>query len=646
MQYTATSLKTRLRVFFIVIICVAVTITGRLCYVQLFRASALRFLAAEQWYRDLPLMAKRGNIYDRNGILMAQSTLTYSVYVRPVAVTNPENVAQVLSSHLKTDYNLMLSKAKNRGASDHLIKMQVDKSTAMEIVAHNENGIYISQTYNRDYPMGSTAGQVLGLVSVDSHGQGGVEAYYDTFLRGIDGRTAVQSDLRGRPIKNGETYYTPSIDGNNMVLNLDAQIQRAVQDICKRAYDDQGAKNVSALVMDMETGGVLASCAAPYFDMNMQPRENVTELLEQVKNLPMVNVLEPGSTFKIITLAAAIEEGITNESELFSCSGARMIGSERVKCWKSTGHGTQDLAHGVMTSCNCVFMDLAIRLGVDKYYEYLNKFGIGKKSGIDSFAEPSGLILKKETVRPVDLARIGFGQAIAISPIQFQSIMGAVVGDGILKTPRIVNHIENAPNVIQNPVKGRILSQKTVDRVRDMLYGVVSEGSGKHAGIEGFHVGGKTGTAQKYKDKIIDQGKYISSFIGFLTVDGRAKYSAYLMVDEPMKNGYYGSVVAAPYVGQIFNEIVDILSLKRDPNIHAALIPEWSTLPFALAKLVPMPDIAGMQIQKAITTLEMLGFFVEVDGDGALCTGSFPKAGSLLQKGEPIVVLTDGVSGL
>ena len=607
---------------------------------QLFRASALRMLAAEQWYRDLPLGAKRGNIYDARGVLVAQSTLTYSVYVRPIAVTNAEAVAHVLSEHLGTNYDLMLAKAKNRGASDHLIKMQVPKDVAMDIVSHGTDGIYISQTYNRDYPLGATAGQILGLVSVDNHGQGGVEAYYDKFLRGIDGRTAVQSDLRGRPIENGATYYTPSLPGNDMFLNIDAQIQRNVMDICKRALDEQGAKTVSSLVMDMETGGVIASAAAPFFDMNSQPRDNVSQLLDQIKNLPMVNVLEPGSTFKIITLAAAIEEGITNERELFSCAGARTIDGERVKCWKTKGHGTQDLAHGVMTSCNCVFMDLALRLGVDKYYSYLNKFGIGKKSGIDSFAEPSGLILDKKTVRPVDLARIGFGQAIAISPIQFQTVMGAVVGDGILRTPRIVNHIDNLPNVVSAPEKGRVISQKTVDRVREMLYGVVTEGSGKHAGIDGFHVGGKTGTAQKYRDGIIDQGKYISSFLGFLTVNGRAKYSAYLMVDEPMKNGYYGSIVAAPYVGQIFHEITTCLNLKPDPAIKAALIPEWNTLPFAQAKLIEMPNISGMTTQKAITTLEMLGFFVDVENEGDVATGSFPKAGSLLQKGEPVVILT------
>ena len=640
MQYTLTSIKHRTRVFFIVMMCVLTVISGRLVYVQLFSASALRLLAAEQWYRDLPLMAKRGNIYDRNGVLMAQSTLTYSVYVRPIAVENAGEVAQVLSQHLGLEYDFVLKKAQNRTASDHLIKMQVDKDVAMDIVAHNVAGVYISQTYRRDYPLASTGGQILGLVSVDNFGQGGVESFYDKYLRGVDGRSAVASDLRGKPRGNGVEYYTPSIAGADMYLNVDAKIQRCVQDIVMRAYTEQGAKSVSSLVMDIQTGGVVASASAPFFDMNNQPRDNATALLEQIKNLPMVNVLEPGSTFKAITLAAAIEEGLTNENERFQCSGFRMIDGERVKCWKTKGHGNQTLAEGVMQSCNCVFMDLAIRLGVEKYYDYLNKFGIGKKVGIDTNGEPNGLILPKEYVRTVDLARIGFGQAIAVSPIQFQSVFNAIIGDGIMKTPRIAGRIDGHPDATRVTAKGRILSQSTVDRVRTMLLAVVTQGSGKHASVAGFNIGGKTGTAQKYKDGIIAEGKYISSFMGFIEVAGRAKYSAYLMVDEPSTMGYYGSIVAAPYVGQLFAEIVDCENLTPDPNIKGAFVPEWLIPPNAQPPLVELPDLTGWQLYKAVAELQTLGFYVDVAGDGDLVIGTFPSAGMRLKSGEPVVIVS------
>ena len=638
MKYTATSVKRRVRVVFAVLACVLLAISGRLVYVQLFTAEALRMLAAEQWYRDLPIQAKRGNVYDRNGILIAQSTLTYSVYVRPVAVTNPERVATVLAENLGLPYEVMLLKAKNRTQSEHLVKMQVDKDVAMRIVGAGENGIFLSQTYTRDYPLGATAGQVLGIVSVDNRGQEGIEAFYDKFLRGVDGRSAVASDLKGRPLKNGTQYYTPSIDGGDVVLNVDAKVQRAVQDVVLRAYTEQKAKNVSALVMDVETGGVVASAAAPFYDLNNQPREDVGQLLQQIKNLPMINVLEPGSTFKIITLAAAIEEGVTTESDRFSCPGFRVVDGERVKCWRSKGHGVQTLPEGVNNSCNCVFMDLAIRLGVDRYYNYLKKFGIGRKTGVDAFAEPSGLVLDKKWVRTVDLARIGFGQAIAVSPVQFQSVVNAIIGDGIWRTPTIANRVGG--NKVAVNERGRIVSQKTGERVREMLYGVVMIGSGKHAAVEGFRVGGKTGTAQKYKDGIIDQGKYISSFMGFMSVGGKAKYSAYLMVDEPGATGYYGSIVAAPYVGQIFDEIVVTQGLNRDPNVKSPFIPEWSQLPNALPKLVSLPDVVGQKLHVAIGALQALGFYIEVDGEGESVVGSFPSARSQLKFGEPVVLFT------
>lgn len=631
MRYTQTSLNKRTRAFLALVFCVLVALTGRLAYVQLFQAQSLRLLAAEQWYRDLPLMAKRGDIYDRNGVLMAQSSLTYSVYVRPIAVTDAARVAAVLSNFLRLPHDWVKAKAENRSHSEHLIAMQIEKEIALKIVSAGVDGIFISQTYRRDYPLGATGGQVMGIVSIDNRGQEGIEAFYDRDLRGIDGRSAVASDLRGKPLKDGLVYYVPSKSGADMYLNIDVVIQRNVQDIVQTAYEQQGAKNVSALVMDVETGGVVASAAAPFYDMNNQPRDNAARLLSEIKNLPMLNVLEPGSTFKIITLAAAIEEGITHENDKFNCPGFRVIDGERVKCWRTKGHGVQTLAEGVGQSCNCVFMDLALRLGVDKYYEYLKKFGIGQKTGIDSFAEPSGLILDKKWVRPVDLARIGFGQAIAVSPIQFQTVVNAVVGDGTLCSPRMAGVA---------PVRGKILSESSCGRVREMLYGVVTQGSGKHAGHDGFQIGGKTGTAQKYKDGIIDQGKYISSFIGFLTIGGKAKYSAFLMVDEPSKMGYYGSIVAAPYVGQIFGEIIAYLELPPDPNIKGPFIPEWSRPPFVPPSLVEMPVIEGMPVAQAIARLQAMGFFVDVDGDGPVAKGTFPKAESHLKAGEPVVVLT------
>ena len=628
MRYTQTSLKKRTRIFLVCVFCIIAALSGRLVYIQIFNGAHLQLLAAEQWYRDLPLGAKRGNIIDTNGVVMTQSTLTYSVYVRPVAVTNPERVAEVLASRLALNYQTLLTKVKSRGASEWLIKMQVEKETAVKIVAENLDGVFISQTYRRDYPLGTVGGQILGLVSIDNIGQEGLEAYYNAVLRGTDGKAAQPSDLRGVP-RQGVEYYVPATDGLDLVLNVDSVIQGILQTTINRAYNDQGAKNVSALMLDIATGAVIASASAPFYDMGTQPRNNVSELLTLIKNSPIINVLEPGSTFKIITLAAAIEEGLVSESDRFNCPGFRMIGGERVKCWRTRGHGTQTLAEGVQNSCNCVFMDLAARLGVDKYYEYLNKFGLGKKTGVDFYGEPSGLILDKKWVRPVDLARISFGQAIAVSPIQFLTTISAIIGDGTLKTPRFAKSVPAANTTVTGPNRGKTVSAQTSAHIRELLFGVVTNGSGKYAAVPGYHIGGKTGTAQKYKDGIIDQGHYISSFVGFLSVNNRAKYSVLLLVDEPSKNGYYGSIVAAPYVGQIFSDVIKYLKIPAETPITQ------------MSALITLKPVAGLPIAEAVARLTAQGFFVDVAGEGDTATGTFPAAGSELKSGEPVVIFTN-----
>lgn len=626
--YTATSEKRRLWALAVVALAVLVVLSSRLIWLQLLTGKALQVRAAEQWYRDLPLMAQRGNIYDQNGVLLAQSTLTYSVYLRPVAVKDKEGTARTIAEILSMSYDNVLRKASSKTVSEWLIKMQVEKETALKLTAAQLDGVYLSQTYRRDYPVGSIAAQVLGLVSVDNHGQEGLEAYYDDCLRGYDGRVATQSDLRGIKIEDGVEYYVPAVAGQDLVLNVDAGIQNIVQNIIARAYTEHQAKAVSALVVDIATGGVVASAAAPFYDLNEQPRDDIATLLAQIKNLPIINVLEPGSTFKIVTLAAALEEGVVSLDDKFVCNGNRVIAGETIKCWKTKGHGTQTLAQGVNNSCNCVFMDLALRLGVDKYYEYLHKFGIGTKSGVDFYGEPSGLLLPKKYVRDVDLARIGFGQAIAVSPIQFIATVAALVGDGYLRSPRFVNRIGD--KALASNVKNQIVSRETSAILSELLYGVVSTGSGKKAAVSGYQIGGKTGTAQKYQNGIIAQGKYVSSFLGYLSVSGTPRYACYLYVDEPSTGVYYGSIVAAPYVGEIFSALAKYKNLPYDAQFQN---PNEGVL-------VPVPVVKDLTLPAAVQLLEKQGFFVEVDGEGETVTGSFPVQGTVVKKGEPVVLFT------
>ena len=626
--YTITSEKRRLTAFFALAMAIVVVLSGRLIWLQILTGQALKVRAAEQWYRDLPLMAERGAIYDTNGLVLASSSLTYSVYLRPVAVKDKEGTACILAEILGMSYERILSKVNSRTVSEWLIKMQVDKDTAMRLVAAHLDGVYLSQTYQRAYPVGAVGAQVLGIVSVDNHGQEGLEAYYDETLRGIDGRIATQSDLRGIKVEDGLEYYVPAVAGQSLQLNLDAGIQNIVQNVIARAHTEHQAKTVAALVYDIATGGVVASASAPYYDLNEQPRDDVTALLTQIKNSPIINVLEPGSTFKIVTLAAALEAGVVSLDDTFTCTGSRTIAGERIKCWKTKGHGTQTLAEGVNNSCNCVFMDLALRLGVERYYSYLEKFGIGQKSGVDFYGEPSGLLLSKERVRDVDLARIGFGQAIAVSPIQFIATVSALVGDGILRTPRFVNSVNGT--ALATNERRRIVSAETSATLSQLLYGVVSQGSGKKAAVAGYQIGGKTGTAQKYADGHIAAGRYVSSFLGYLSVGGVPRYACYLYVDEPSTGVYYGSLVAAPYVGEIFREIAAYKKFPFDMQYENG----------TGNPLVAVPDVVGMSIADAETVLGKAGLFVEIDGEGENVTGSFPVKETMVKMGEPVVLFT------
>jgi len=592
----------------------------------------LQMRASEQWYRDLPLGARRGNIIDRNGVIMAQSVATFSVYVRPIAVTEPERVATALSSILGMSRETIYSKATSRGVSEWLVKMQIEKHVALQIIAQQLDGVFLSQTYRRTYPLGAVGGQIMGMVSIDNRGQEGLEGFYNGILAGTDGRIARASDLRGLPIPEGVEFFLPSTPGFDLHLNVDAVIQNILQTQLARAFWEQGALGVSGLVMCVMSGGIVASASAPFFDMNNQPRNDGAMLMSQIKNLPMVNVLEPGSTFKILTLAIAIEEGLVTPECRFNCPGHRMIDGERVKCWRTKGHGMQTLSEGVRNSCNAVFMDLALRIGVEKYYEYMKRFGIGSKTGVDFYGESSGLVLPIRYVRPVDLARIGFGHAVAVSPIQLLTAINAIVGDGILRTPRFANYISTASRRITSQDRGRVVSQRTSDAVRNLMIETVNAGSGRHAQVSGFQVGGKTGTAQKYVDGIIAQGKYISSFIGFINVNGVPRYSVFFYVDEPSKMGYYGSIVAAPYVGQIFKDIVAYLNLVPNPEFN-----QPSQTP---QQFITVPSVAGMPTINAMTVLQALGLFVQVSGSGFAATGTFPAAGSQILAGQPIVINT------
>ena len=602
-------------------------VAGKLTYVQLVEGRTLQARALDQWTRDVPLRATRGGIYDRNGILLAGTDTSYTLYVRPVEVDDKAALARQVADCLYLDYDRVLSTVSKRGASEVTVAKKVTKEQALALQATGLDGLYFSRDIDRYYPYGNFMCQLLGFTDADTLGQTGLELYYDDYLKGLDGYQLTQSDIRGNSIADTISYI-PAVEGFDLTLTIDKSIQYFAESAVESAYHKYAAKSAACVVMD-DTGGVVAVAQAPGFDLNNVPRDDLATLFDLSKISATTNVYEMGSTFKIITLAAALNEGVTDLNDTFYCAGSREVDGQRIKCWKTKGHGSQTLAEAVQNSCNCAFMELALRVGTAKMYRYFRLLGLTEKTGVDVSGEASGLLLSEENVKTVDLARIGFGQAIAVTPMELIRAVTACVNGGTLYTPRILDKVydKDGKLVETTYTEGvRVLEADTSRLVRDLLLGVVNGGSGRLAGVAGYEIGGKTGTAQKYRNGGIDRGKYLSSFIGFLSAGDR-QYVALLYVDEPEGYLYYGSQVAAPYVGEIFKNVAAYLDLVPSADTAG----EKTTF--------VMPDLLGKTYGEVQAVCKAYDVYLEASGEGARVTYQFPVAGAVLSG--PCVLYVD-----
>ncbi|GHV02483.1 stage V sporulation protein D [Clostridia bacterium] len=633
--YTLLTLQKRVLALIVSVTFLFVVLMGRLAYLQLIAGADLQSKAADQWMRELPLKAPRGNIYDAGGRLLAGNYTVYSIYARPKSMTDPDRAAAALAGALGLNRERLREKISKKGVSEVTVARQVEKDVADKLKLQKLDGIYFSEDTKRRYPYGDFLTQVLGYTNVDGDGQAGLEAYYNKYLKGLDGQSLTQTDIQGTELDNNVTQYIPAAPGLDLTLTIDYNIQafaEAAMEEAVAAYNPIGA---SALVLDAETGAVLAMTTKNSFDLNDPPRDDVTELLARSKNKMVVDVYEPGSTFKIFTTAAAVEESRVKMDERFYCPGYRIVDGQRIRCWRTAGHGSKSFREGVDVSCNCVFMDLALRLGTRTYYEYMNKFGFGQSTGIDFFSESRGIVMREESVKTVDLARIGFGQAVAVTPLQLVAGVAAVVNGGRLMTPYLVKEIRDANGKtarIFNPTeKRRAVSEQTSAVMRDILEEAVREGSGKNAYIPGYKIGGKTGTAQKYANGAIAQGKYISSFVGFAPAD-KPKYVVLVSIDEPQGYAYYGSIVAAPWAKVIFEKLFTY------KNIQPVFDDAERTEDF---KTVEMPLVIGKKAAEAGALIEEAGLQYEIDGEGSVILRQMPPAGTRLAAKSVVLIQTD-----
>ncbi len=546
---------------------------GRFFYVQVAWSEELNYRALDQWTREIPIVAKRGKITDRNGVVLADNDTAYTVFARSNAIGEKSATATLLADALTLDATAVYDKLTKKKASEITIAKKVEKEKIEKLSALQLDGVYYSRDNLRYYPKNETLCQVIGFTSSDNVGTTGVEKYYDEYLAGKNGELLYETDLVGIEIENSVATYLPAEDGYNIELTIDYGIQQIAESALAKVAAAYAPTSAECIVLDVDSFEVLALANYPAYNLNEIPRNDAELLNSLSRNRLVCDIYEPGSTFKIITSAANVEESLQGNPSAFSVnyvfpsSRTRSVDGTTVKCWSNHANGkhcNQTLAEALNNSCNPCFTDIALSLGTEKFYQYLSAFGFGQKTGIDYGGEAYGLLLPKQAVRGCDLARIGFGQTIAVSGIQLACATASAVNGGYYYAPRLVRKIYADDGYVvqktEKTLKNRTISEKASSLMSQMLEGVVRDGSGKKAYIEGYRVGGKTGTAQKYENGRIAAGKYVSSFVGFFPAD-KPKYLALVIVDEP-QGAYYGSVVAAPVAGEIFQGIIDLKKLQ------------------------------------------------------------------------------------
>lgn len=607
----------------------------KLFYLQVLNGWELQTKGLSQWLRDLPITANRGTITDRNGIELASSYTTYDCYVRKADAKNIDQVISVLSSNLKIDSLQIKEKIEKYNYSEILIARQIEKEVVQAILNNYCSGIFFTATTTRNYNYDNLLCQILGFTSTDGNGQSGLEQQYNNYLKGIDGISLVETDLKGTTLDNSLTYYIDSIDGLNLQLTIDFQIQSHVEQIMQRAMNNTGAKGVSALVMDPNTSEILSICSLPSFNLNNVDRSDMQALYNLSRSKAISDTFEPGSTFKIIVTAIALQEGLTSASHCYYCGGFRIVNGVRIKCSRRSGHGSQTLQQGLNNSCNCVFMSLIQQIGLKKFYWYLNELGFNTTYGLDFPGETKAVLMPQSLVTDADLSRMGFGQTIAISELELVNTVSAIINGGRVMQPYLVKNIKSSngeivysklPTTLNN-----VFDEKVTKQINTMLEQVVSKGGGKNARIDGYNIAGKTGTAQKYLNGAIAQGKYIASFIGYYPAD-KPEYIVLVCIDEPT-GAYYGGVVAAPVAKEIFQTIIDLRYSEQQANNNYNQS-QWEAS-------IELPNLIGMTLSEAGSTLASLNLQYLVSGNGERVTSTVAAPGTMLKENDIVLLIMD-----
>ena len=627
-------IHSRIRFFFLLIFCLLFIIICRVFYIQVFSYEKLSTLAESLWSRKLPIGADRGEIYDRKGRVLAKNLTTTSLVLIPNQIKKPEEVAQKLSDILKSDYDDMLLHVTKKTSIErvHPEGRQLSYDTASQIEQLHLEGVYLVKESKRYYPYGTVLSHVLGYVGIDNQGLSGLELTYDKYLTGQNGAIKYFSDGKGNRLELSEVYEKPQ-NGVNLTLTIDLDLQLAAERELDNAVLKYQPEHAIALAMDPNTGEVLAMASRPNFDANNYQNYDTTTIN---RNLPIWMTYEPGSTFKIMTLASSLEEKTVNLFEdTYYDSGSILIDGATIHCWKSGGHGAQTYLNVVENSCNPGFVSLGNKLGVNKLMSYINKFGFGEKTGIDLNGESSGILFNPNRMGPVELATTSFGQGISVTPIQQVTAVSAVINNGYLYQPYIVKSLEEPETKsiikLNEPVlRRRVISEESSKLARFALESVVANGSGRNAYIENYRVGGKTGTAQKVENGHYLDGNYILSFVGFMPADN-PKIVVYVAIDNPKGVTQYGGVVAAPIVKSILETAISVLNIDSSTEVMPREY-HWND-----TKYYKIPDVTGQTKEEAKKSLQ--GFQIEYSGAGEQVLYQSPKGNSYVKENGTVFLM-------
>lgn len=564
-------------VVFTLIFLMTGVLIGRLVYLMVFRSEYYVEQAKDLHERERDIKAARGQILDRNGVVLAANRTVCTISVIHSQVTDPEMVIRVLTKELGIDEETVRKRVE-KVSSIERVRTNVDKSVGDAIRAYGLAGVKVDEDYKRYYPYDTLASKVLGFTGGDNQGIIGLEVKYDDYLQGTNGKILTLTDARGVEIENaGESRLDP-VDGNNLVISIDYNIQMYAEQVATKVMEQKQADHVSILIMNPQNGEIYAMANVPEFNLNEpfvlnydagtdMDAAKKQELLNQMWRNPCINdTYEPGSTFKIITASAALEQGVVTLNDNFFCPGYKIVEDRRIRCHKAGGHGAENFEQGLMNSCNPVFMELGLRLGADNFYHYFRQFGLLSKTNIDLPGEAATIMHSLDNIGQVELATMSFGQSFQITPVELATTVSSIINGGRRVTPHFGVKVqtpdgENVEILQYDQVDG-IVSEETSKTMRTLLEKVVSEGSGKNAKIEGYAIGGKTATSQTLPRSA---HKYISSFLGFAPAE-EPTVLCLVIINDP-QGVYYGGTIAAPVCKEVFENILPYLEIEKTESL-------------------------------------------------------------------------------